>query len=163
MSEQRVQPGKVVSLTYTITDPEGEVLEAVEVPVDYIHGHESGLFEQVEASLEGKAVGEVIQVTLAPEQGFGQKDPNLTYTDAVENVPPQFREMGAKAEFVNDQGETVTMVVTHIDKGTITLDGNHPFAGKTITFNVKVAGIRDATEGELRSGEPEMAMPKTLH
>lgn len=153
MTQPCVADGKAVDVTYTITDAAtGEVLEAHEVPVSYVHGANSGLFEPVKAALEGKTEGEVVSVTLTPEQGFGDWDPNMTYSDAVENVPPEYRRLGAEAEFRNDAGESLTMVVTHVDSGTVTLDGNHPLAGRTITFNVKVAGIRDATEDEKRSG-----------
>jgi FKBP-type peptidyl-prolyl cis-trans isomerase SlyD len=163
MAEERVEKHKIVDVTYTITDEKGEVLEAVEIPVSYLHGGESGLFEEVEAALEGKAVGEVVQVTLPPERGFGEWNPSMTYTDAIENVPPEYHRVGAKAEFTNEKGESMEMVVTHVDQGTVTLDGNHPFAGKTVTFNVKVAAVRDATPEEIRQGGANPATPTTLH
>lgn len=153
MTEETVAKGKVVDVTYTITDHDtGEVVEAREVPVCYLQGDDSGIFPAVEAALEGRAVGDLVQVTLGPEEGFGPWDPDLTYTDAIENVPPEYRKLGAEAEFRNDAGESMTMVVTHIDQGTVTLDGNHPLAGRTVTFNVKVAGIREPTEDERRMG-----------
>lgn len=153
MTEQRVAKDKVVSVTYTIIDESGEVLEAVEIPVSYLHGADSGLFEAVEKALEGKAVGEMVQVTLSPEEGFGEWNPAMTYTDNLENVPPEYRRLGAEAEFHNQQGETLSMRVVHVDAGTVTLDGNHPMAGKTVTFNVKVAEVRDASAEELAQGE----------
>ena len=153
MTQQCVEDGKAVDVTYTITDANtGEVLEAHEVPVSYVHGADSGLFEPVAQALAGKTEGEVVSVTLTPDQAFGDWDPDMTYSDSIENVPPEYRKMGAEAEFRNDRGESLTMVVTHIDSGTVTLDGNHPLAGRSITFNVKVAGIRDATDDEKRMG-----------
>lgn len=153
MSEETVAKGKVVDVTYTITDHDtGEVVEAREVPVSYMHGTGSGVFDAVEEALEGRAAGDLVQVTLGPEQGFGPWDPEMTYTDNIENVPPEYRKLGAEAEFRNDMGESLTMVVTHVDEGTVTLDGNHPLAGRTVTFNVKVAGVREPTEDERRMG-----------
>lgn len=162
MSQQRVERNKVVSVKYFVSDEKGELIERVDLPVSYLHGHDSGLFEKIEQALEGKAVGDTVDVTLSPEEGFGAWDPDYTFTDAIENVPPEYRKVGAQAEFHNDAGETITMVVTHVDEGTVTLDGNHPFAGKTVTFTVTVSDIRDATPQELAQGSAAPG-PGLLH
>jgi FKBP-type peptidyl-prolyl cis-trans isomerase SlyD len=162
MAEAKVSRGKVVSVTYTIRDQaDDNLLEAIEVPVDYLHGGRVGLYEKIEAALEGKSVGDGVEVLLTPEDAFGPRDPDLTFTDVLENVPPDFRRLGAQAEFNNEVGETVTMTVTHIDAGTITLDGNHPLAGKNLIFAVRVAAIRDATPQEMMTGE--VAQAQGLH
>lgn len=158
MAEQRVGRNKVVSITYSIRDSRDDnLLEVVDIPVDYLHGGRVGLFEKIEEALEGKEVGDRVEVTLAPEEGFGAHDPSKTFTDVIENVPPDYRHKGAKAEFYNEAGESLEMVVTHVDAGTVTLDGNHPFAGKTLIFAVEVAAMRDATPMELASGEAQQA------
>jgi FKBP-type peptidyl-prolyl cis-trans isomerase SlyD len=146
---------KVVYITYQITDTAGGVLEQIDIPVGYVHGGRSDLFPQIERKLEGLAVGESVKVTLSPDEAFGQPNPALTFTDAIENVPPEFRRVGAEATFQNERGETRTMTVTRVADGQVTLDGNHPLAGKTITFHVTVADIRDATPAEIASGTPE--------
>ena len=110
---------------------------------------------EIERELEGLAVGESVEVTLAADEAFGQPNPDLTYTDAIENVPPEFRQVGAEATFQNERGETRTMTVTRVADGQVVLDGNHPLAGKTITFHVTVADNRDATPAEIASGTPE--------
>ena len=148
----RVACNKIIALTYTIVDDKGEVIEAVTMPVHYIHGRNSGLFEKVEKALDGKRVGDRIDVTLIPKEAFGEWDPALTFSDNIENVPPEFHHIGTEAEFRNNAGESIKMVVTHIHNGTITLDGNHPFAGKTITFHIKVESVREPTADELRYG-----------
>ncbi len=150
---ETISKGKVVSITYTIRDEQDDIKEAVEVPVDYLHGGNTGPFPKIEAALEGKAVGDVVSVALEPKEGFGERDPNLGFTDRIENVPPEFRQVGAEAEFYNEAGETIKMRVVHVDSGTVTLDGNHPFAGKTMTFRVEVRAIRPASPEELRAGE----------
>lgn len=162
MSEQKVAANKVVSVTYSIVDHSGEVLEQSDLPVEYLHGSDHGLFEKVEQALEGKGIGESVSVTLQPAEAFGERNEDMTFTDRIENVPPEYRKMGAEAEFRNENGESLKMVVTHIDSGTITLDGNHPFAGKTVTFNVKVADVRDASSDELRDGVNLDSKP-TIH
>lgn len=153
----------MVKLTYSITDELGNVVEQIDVPISYLHGGAAGLFPKIEQALEGRGIGDAVTVELSPEEGFGSWDPAMTFSDLIENVPPEYRQVGAKAEFVNDEQETITMVVTHVDNGTVTLDGNHPFAGKTVTFHVKVEEIRPATPEELRTGEASDAMPPVFH
>jgi len=154
MSEQKVAKHKVIYLTYSIIDDTGNVFEQSDVPVGYIHGVGSDLFEQVEDALDGKAVGERVEVTLSAEEGFGPHRPELTFTDDIDNVPPEFRYIGAEVEFESERGETMQFRVTRIEDGKLTIDANHPLAGKTVTFVVDVADIRDATPDELANGVP---------
>lgn len=150
MSGQRIAPNKLVAITYSIKDAEGNLLEHSDLPINYIHGGQSDLFEKIEAALEGHAEGDVIDVTLPPEEGFGSHDPNMTFVDDIENVPEEFRQVGAEVEMKNDLGESRVFHVTHIGNGKLTVDGNHPFAGKTLIFTVKVEGVRDATPEDLQ-------------
>lgn len=149
MSE-RIAPAKLVTLTYRITDTEDRVLEQNDVPVSYLHGGYSDLFEKVERALEGKAAGDVVEVTLSPDEGFGEHDPNLTFTDDLDNVPPEFRRVGAEVEMQNEAGEARTFIVTRIENGQLTVDCNHPFAGKTVRFRIEIQSVRDATPEELQ-------------
>ncbi len=159
MPDLRVSRDKVVHITYQITDASGNVLERIDLPVGYVHGGKSNLFPQVEQRLDGCAVGDTVEVTLSPEEGFGYPDPKLTFTDAIENVPPDYRRIGAEAMFQNERGETVTMTVVRVEDGKVTLDGNHPLAGKTIKFHVTVADIRDASPEEIANGMPDGSLP----
>jgi FKBP-type peptidyl-prolyl cis-trans isomerase SlyD len=156
-----ISKDKVVTVSYRIADETGETVEQMDTPVSYLHGRDSGLFEKVEAALEGKAPGDIVSVTLSPEEGFGDWDPAKTFSDAIENVPPQYHKVGSKAEFTSEGGGSLEMTVTHVDAGTVTLDGNHPLAGKTITFHVKVIDARDATLEELHNGVAQT--PSLLH
>ena len=162
MTEQFVGSGKVVSFTYTIVDEFGDVIEQSDLPISYVHGGKHDLFEKVEEQLEGSVVGDIVEVSLTPEEGFGRRDPNLTYTDSLDNVPPEFHHVGAEVEMVNDAGDSKTFVVTHIEDGRLTVDGNHPMAGKVIVFNISVTAIRDATDEEMANGVEPVAMP-VLH
>lgn len=154
MSPPRIAPNKVVYITYEIRDQAGNLLERTDLPVAYVHGAKSELLEKIEASLEGHAIGDTVRVRLTPEEGFGPHRAELTYEEDLENVPLEYRRVGAEATFANDKNETVTMVVTRIDRGKLTLDGNHPFAGQTVTFHVTVSDIREATPAEIQSGVP---------
>lgn len=162
MTDQFVGDGKVVSFTYTIVDEVGDVIEQSDLPISYVHGGKHDLFEKVEEQLEGSVVGDIVEVSLTPEEGFGRRDPNLTYTDNLDNVPAEFHRVGAEVEMVNDAGDSKTFVVTHIEDGKLTVDGNHPMAGKVITFNISVTAIRDATDEEMANGVEPVAMP-VLH
>jgi FKBP-type peptidyl-prolyl cis-trans isomerase SlyD len=126
------------------------------MPVNYVHGCDSQVIEKVEKALEGCAQGDEICVELSPEEGFGEHQAELTFTDNIDNVPPEFRHVGAEVEFQNDKGESRLFRVTSIEDGKLTVDGNHPFAGKVITYNIKVNTVRDATPDEISNGAMQM-------
>ena len=107
--------------------------------------------------------GDRIEVLLPPQDGFGPHHPDLTFTDDIENVPPEFRRIGAEVEFENEKGEAMIFHVTHIENGKLTVDGNHPLAGQTATFVVNIADIRDASLDEIANGRPMDSSPTSLH
>ena len=167
MTEETVQKQKVVSFTYSILDDEGVLQEQSDLPMSYLHGVDGRMFPKVESELEGKKVGDTIEVTLEPADAFGEHDPSRTFQDAIENVPAEFQQIGAEATFQNDAGEQIAMVVTRIENGQVYLDGNHPYAGRRMTFKVTVTDIRDATLDEVGKGEVfdlgVQATPDVLH
>ncbi|MCU7937150.1 MAG: FKBP-type peptidyl-prolyl cis-trans isomerase [Candidatus Thiodiazotropha sp. (ex Dulcina madagascariensis)] len=146
MSEEIIKHGKFVSLTYSISDPEGHVLEQSDLPVSYIHGGETELIGGMDRAVAGKRQGDEVMLTLTPEEGFGEHDPTLTFTDDIDNVPPQFRQLGAEVQMQNDDGEVKSFFVTKIENGKLTVDGNHPLAGKTLMVKVRILEVRDATQ-----------------
>ena len=152
----KISKNKFVSLTYTITDENDAILERIDMPIHYIHGVQSQVIETIENALEGHQADDEVQVTLTPEEAFGQHQPELTFTDDINNVPPQFHSIGAEVEFQNDKGESKIFRVTEIADGKLTVDGNHPFAGKTITYNITVKEVRNATDEELSNGVENM-------
>lgn len=153
----------VVSFTYVILDTEGRVLEQSDLPMSYIHGVDGKMYPKVEEALTGASVGDEVEVQLTPAEGFGESNPDLMHVEELQNVPPEYRHIGAEAMFENDEGETITMKVTKIENGELTLDANHPFAGKTVIFKITVVGLRAATVQEIGSGEVmDMQGPLTL-
>lgn len=148
----KVAKNRVVSVTYYITDLQGEQIERIDLPVSFIYNRQSGLFDKVHRALEGLEVGRELTVELTPREGFGDWNPDFAFTDAIENVPPQFRHIGAQAEFENSRGEMRPFTVTHVDSGTVTLDSNHPFAGKTVQFHIRIVDVRQPTAEELQHG-----------
>lgn len=163
MPVKKVENNKVVYLTYNILDQQGTVFEQYDMPIGYVHGANSGLFKKIETTLEGHEEGERVEVVLPPADGFGEYLPELTYTDKIENVPPQFRRIGAAVSFENDAGESREFHVTRIEDGKLTIDGNHPLAGQTVRFIVRIVDIRDATPEEIANGRPEDASAPRLH
>ena len=152
----KISNNKFVSLVYTITDDDDNILERIDMPVQYIQGVKSQVIEKIESALTGHKTGDLVHVKLNPDEGFGPHQPELTFSDDISNVPPQFHSIGAEVEFQNEQGESKIFRVTHIDENKLTVDGNHPFAGKTITYNITVKEVRDATASELKNGVENM-------
>jgi FKBP-type peptidyl-prolyl cis-trans isomerase SlyD len=163
MSAENIKIKSYVELTYAILDEQGEIRERVDIPIKYIHGTNSGLFPKIEAALGGHTSGETIEVVLTQEEGFGPSDPNLMFIDDINNVPPQFRKIGAEVEMQNSSGEMKQFVVSKIENGKLTVDGNHPLAGKTIKFIVTIGLVRDATQEELQHGVTQNFSTTALH
>jgi len=160
---ESVVPQTVVSFTYVILDEGGHVLEQSDLPLAYIHGVDGKMYPKVEQAMSGARVGDEVVVVLSPAEGFGDSNPDMLYVEKLENVPPEYHRIGAEAMFQSDEGETITMKVTRIEDGELTLDANHPFAGKTVKFKITVVGLREATPQEIGSGEVvDMHGPLTI-
>jgi FKBP-type peptidyl-prolyl cis-trans isomerase SlyD len=152
MSET-IRDGKLVELTYKVTDKKtGHVLTRVEFPLGYVHGHNEILAPSVHRELEGKAAGDVIEVPIDGNQIFGPRDESLVFTDRVENVPEEYRQVGTSILMENDRGQTRSFLVTQVDDETLTVDGNNPLCGRAVVFTLKVLTVRDATDAETRAG-----------
>jgi FKBP-type peptidyl-prolyl cis-trans isomerase SlyD len=149
MSDQVITDGKYVSLTYTICDAGGQVLEQSDLPVGYVHGGHQELIGDMDRAVAGKRAGETVEFALAPEEAFGPHDPDLTFTDDIENVPPQFRHVGAEVQMQNESGDVKIFYVTRIESGRLTVDGNHPLAGKSLRVKVRIQEVREPTREEL--------------
>ena len=157
MSEA-IREGKFVELTYTVTDRgSGHVLTRVEFPLGYVHGHNEILAPSVHMALEGKVTGDVIEVPIDANQIFGPRDESLVFTDHVENVPEEYRQVGTSILMENDRGQTRSFLVTRIDEETLTVDGNNPLCGRNVVFTLEVLTVRDATDEETRAGQAVVA------
>lgn len=160
MSEQRVSKNKYVEFTYSINEENGEMIEQIKMPVGYVFGGAQQMFDKVEAVLEGMQSGEKAFVELDAGEAYGEHDPALIFTDDLSNVPPQFQKIGAQVEMQNEGGESKVFTVSAIDEKTITVDGNHPMAGKKTLFNLTIVSIRDATmeeiNGQISQPEPQL-------
>lgn len=148
MSKKVIKANKLVELTYSIS-AENQVFEQIDVPVNYIHGQGSAMHEKIEQALQGKAEGDTVAVELLPEEGFGEINLALIFEDDIANVPDEFQQTGAVADFQNEHGDVKSFTVVNVAGGKVRFDGNHPLAGKNLLFNIKILQVRDATTDEL--------------
>jgi FKBP-type peptidyl-prolyl cis-trans isomerase SlyD len=152
MSEA-IQDGKFVELTYKVSDKKtGHVLTGVEFPLGYVHGHNEILAPSVHMALEGRCAGDIIEVPIDGNQIFGVRDESLVFTDRIENVPEEYRQVGTCILMENDKGQTRSFLVTRLDDETLTADGNNPLCGRQVIFKLEILTVRDATEDEARTG-----------
>ena len=157
---QAIQAGKFVELSYKVTDRKsGHVLTRVEFPLGYVHGHTEILAPAVHAQLEGRSAGDVIEVVIDGNQIFGPRDESLVFTDRIENVPEEYRQVGASILMENDAGQTRSFLVTHMDDETLTVDGNNPLCGREVVFTLEILTVRDATSDEMKAGGATAAGP----
>jgi FKBP-type peptidyl-prolyl cis-trans isomerase SlyD len=159
MSEA-IREGKFVELTYEVTDGKsGHVLTCVEFPLGYVHGHNEILAPCVHKELEGRCAGDVIEVPIDGNRIFGPRDESLVFTDRIENVPEEYRQVGTSILMENDKRQTRTFIVTRLDQETLTVDGNNPLCGREVVFRLEVLTVRDATDEEMRVGVAIGAAP----
>ena len=152
MSET-IQDGKLVELTYKVTDRKsGRVLTRVEFPLGYVHGHNEILAPSVHKELEGKSVGDVIEVPIDGNHIFGPRDESLVFTDRIENVPDDYRQIGTSILMESEKGQTRSFIVTRMDDQTLTIDGNNPLCGREVVFKLEILTVRDATDEETGAG-----------
>ena len=150
---ETIQNGKFVELTYKVTDRRtNHVLTRVEFPLGYVHGHNEILAPSVHMALEGKSAGDRIEVPIDGSQIFGPRDESLVFTDRIENVPEEYRQVGGSILMENDRGQTRSFLVTWMDDEKLTVDGNNPLCGREVVFTLEILTVRDATDEETRVG-----------
>lgn len=143
----------VVSINYTLTNDAGEVMDTSEgrEPLTYLHGA-NNLIPGLEKEMEGKSSGQSFKVTIPPSEAYGESNPELVQTlskDMFKGVDKVEPGMGFTAQ--GPQGEQ-HIVVTAVDGDQVTIDANHPMAGKTLHFAVEIVNVRDASEEEIEHG-----------
>ena len=148
-----IQNENFVELNYKVIDKKtGDVLVTVDYPLGYVHGVNDVMSEQVTKELDGKKVGDIIDVPIDTKQLYGDRDESLVFTDNIENVPEEYREIGMTITMENDKGEPRNFIVTRFDDKTLTVDGNNPLCGREVVFALEVLSIREATDEEIDLG-----------
>lgn len=144
----------VVSLQYKMYDSNGEMLDQTQddEPMVYLHGGYDGIFPIVEEALHGKKTGDQIDVTMEPDDAFGEYDAELVRMEPQDVFPPEV-EVGMMFEADDpESGDVMLFTVTEIADGKVVVDGNHPLAGKRIRFTATVSEVRAASPEELAHG-----------
>jgi FKBP-type peptidyl-prolyl cis-trans isomerase SlyD len=106
----------------------------------------------VTKQLDGKKVGDIIEVPVDTRLLYGERDESLVFTDHIENVPEEYREIGLTITMENEKGEPRNFIVTRFDDKTLTVDGNNPLCGREVIFRLEVLTIREATDEEIDLG-----------
>lgn len=143
----------VVTLAYRVTDSEGNLVDAGEHPLIYLHGGYGGIFEKIETELLGQSVGFQKDIRLQPEEAFGEYDAELVVIEPRELFPDNI-EVGMQFERASDDAEEDGMLytITDIAEGKVVVDGNHPLAGMALVFSCTVNEVRAATAEEIQHG-----------
>lgn len=148
----QVKKNTVVTLSYSVTDPDGNLVDEGHDPLVYLHGGYDGIFPRIEEALEGKSQGEELIIKLQPDDAFGDYDAELVLIEARDSFPENI-EVGMQFERVGDDGEEDGLfTITEIAADKVVIDGNHPLAGTALVFTCKVAEVRDASKEEIDHG-----------
>jgi len=142
----------VVALHYTVKDEDGVKLDSSEggTPLTYLHGA-SNIIPGLERALEGKSKGDALDVNIPPAEAYGEYIDELVDSVPREAFQGAEVEVGMRFEAQTNNGP-ISVVITHIEDDNVTVDGNHPLAGKSLNFSVTVEDIREATEEEIAHG-----------
>jgi len=153
----KISEGHLVELDYVLKVEGGEVVESStdEGPLQYLHGN-GEIPQRLEAALAGLEPGAKLELTLSPEEAFGEYDldalttiPRSDLPEDSELEPDQWIEVGVELEDPEEEGEfEIEMRVVEVNDESIVLDANHPLAGKTITYGVEVREFHEATAAE---------------
>ena len=150
----KIQNNSAVSFHYSLTDDEGNSIDSSEgqEPLGYLHGA-GNIIPGLEKALEGKSTGDSLTVAVEAAEGYGEVQKEL-----IQEVPREaFQgidsiELGMQFEAQTGQGGSVPVTVIEVTDKIITVDGNHPLAGKNLNFDVTIEEVREATEDELAQG-----------
>ena len=149
---EEVCQDKVVRLGFRILDlSTGKLLQYGD-DLFYLHGGYGGAFLKVERAMEGCQVGDRAEVVLAPDEGYGQRQPDLVLELPSAEFSGDIPETGSAVDGELPDGRSMTFTVSAVSGDRVILDANHPFAGKSLSFDFEVLDIRDSTEAERAAG-----------
>jgi FKBP-type peptidyl-prolyl cis-trans isomerase SlyD len=149
-----VKKDKVVEMHYTLKNNAGDVIDSSKgkEPMPFIQGH-GNIIPGLESALEGMKIGESCDVSVKPEDGYGEH-----YLEAIQEIPMEALqgidnlEVGMELQSQDEQGNPFIVHIKSINEDTVTIDANHPLAGETLHFSVSIENVREATKDELDHG-----------
>ena len=142
-TEAQIREGSQVALEYTLSDEAGTVIESNKgkQPMSYIHG-KSQIIPSLEKELSGMKVGEEKKIQVKPEDGYGPVNPDAFQEIPKDKLPPEALKVGTMLMAQGPQGQGIPVRVHEIKDTTVIMDFNHPMAGKTLSFDVKISEIK---------------------
>jgi FKBP-type peptidyl-prolyl cis-trans isomerase 2 len=142
-TEAQIREGSQVALEYTLSDEAGTVIESNKgkQPMSYIHG-KSQIIPGLEKELSGMKVGEEKKIQIKPEDGYGPVNPDAFQEVPKDKLPPEALKVGTMLMAQGPQGQGIPVRVHEIKDTTVIMDFNHPMAGKTLSFDVKISEIK---------------------
>jgi FKBP-type peptidyl-prolyl cis-trans isomerase SlyD len=149
-----IEKDKVVSINYVLKDNKGTIMDSSQgQPLSYLQGH-NNIIPGLEQALLGLKVGEQKQVQIAPQDGYGELNPELRFTIPLDQFGEQAPQPGMMVQLNTDRGENFMATVLKVENGEVFMDGNHPLAGQELFFDIQVTEIRNASQEELTHGHP---------
>lgn len=151
---RQVVRNTVVTLDYSVTDPDGELVDAGQEPLVYLHGGYDDIFPLIEEAVQEKRIGESVVVKMQPDDAFGEYDAELVQIEPRTGFPEELQ-VGMQFEGVPDSGDEDDVMiyrVTEIADDKVVLDGNHPLAGMALVFTCTVTDVRPASAQEIEHG-----------
>ncbi len=148
----QITKNSMVTFDYSLRDREGNVLDSTAgyEPLTYIHGY-GHLIEGLEKNLEGKTAGDSMKLVIPPEEAYGEYDASLTRKISKKEMQiEEDLEIGMPIQFDSPDG-AVLYYITELSGDEVTLNGNHPFAGATLYFDITVKDVREATKEEIEN------------
>lgn len=145
----KIEDNSVVRFHYTVSESGHGQLESSRAmaPISVLIGH-GGIIPGLEAALKGREAGETFEVTVSPEQGYGEKRDGLTQRLPRKHFKGAKLTPGMQVVLPTDQGQRA-MTVKKVGVSVVDVDLNHPMAGKTLDFNVEIVDVREATADEI--------------
>ncbi|AKF10079.1 FKBP-type peptidyl-prolyl cis-trans isomerase [Sandaracinus amylolyticus] len=158
-SVQSIAADQVVGIHYTLKNASGEVIDSSsgDEPLYYLHGHDN-IVPGLERKLSGRKVGDKLNVTVQPADGYGERDPRGEQRVPREAFPPGTPlEEGVQLALRDPSGQIVPIWISKVESDVVHVDLNHPLAGEVLHFDVEVVSLRKATDEELEHGHPHGA------
>lgn len=149
----QIGPKTVASFHYTLCDESGEERETSRGgdPTAYLHGA-NNMIPGLEKAMEGKATGDVFSATIAPEDGYGTRDPDRVQRVPVKHLVFKGKLRPGQVAQLNTREGVRAVTVVKVGRHSADVDTNHPLAGQTLTFDIEVLEVREASEEEVQHG-----------
>jgi FKBP-type peptidyl-prolyl cis-trans isomerase SlyD len=156
VTAESIAADKVVGVHYTLKNDGGEVIDSSSEsePLYYLHGHDN-IVPGLERKLTGRAIGDKLQVTVQPADGYGTRDTRGEQKVPRDAFPKDVKlEVGMQLALRDEKGQVVPLWITKVENDVVHVDLNHPLAGEVLHFDVEIVSIRAATKDELTHGHP---------